>query len=281
MDLTAIANRSLTDKGTVTALGHGYTLLYELLLSHRRLENLNFCEIGLCRGGPEVEDGAIERTVEALPSVAMWHSYMPNAKLFGVDISDFSGFETDWFKFVRADCGDAAQLQNVVDLGVEYDVILDDGSHAAFHQQQTFLSLFPTLKSEGLFIIEDMHWQPATYELRLPVVPRTDELFRRFILDGRFSDSGALALDRWTALEREIKNVFLIDEDWLYEHRRQYNARHGLKPEDPTLADGTRGGHLSNPRFWRRLAGRVLSEIQGPLGASKRPRTKLAIIQKA
>ena len=55
MDLTAIANKSLTDKGTVTALGHGYTLLYELLLSNRRLEPLNFCEIGLCRGGPEVE----------------------------------------------------------------------------------------------------------------------------------------------------------------------------------------------------------------------------------
>lgn len=281
MDLTAIANRSLTDKGTVTGLGHGYTLLYELLLSNIRLEALNFCEIGLCRGGPEVEDGAIERTVEALPSVAMWHSYMPNANLYGVDISDFSGFETDWFKFVRADCGDAAQLQKVVDLGVEFDFILDDGSHAAFHQQQTFLSLFPTLKSGGLFIIEDMHWQPGAYELRLPAVPRTDDLFRRFMADGHFSGSGALALDRWKALEPEIKNIFLIDEDWLYEHRRQYNARHGLKPEQPTLADVAGGRHLSDPRFWRRLAGRVLSEIQGSPGKKRRPRTKLAVIQKA
>jgi len=281
MDLTAIANASLTDKGTVTGLGHGYTLFYELLLSSRRLEPLNFCEIGLCRGGPEVEDGAIDRTVEALPSVAMWHAYLPNAKLFGVDISDFSSFESDWFRFVRADCGDAAQLQKVVDLEVDFDVILDDGSHAAFHQQQTFLRLFPTLKSGGLFIIEDMHWQPDTYEFRLPEVPLTDELFRRFIRDGHFSDSGALGLDRWRALEPDIKNVFLIDEDWLYGHRRQYNARHGLGPDQPTLADLAEGRHLTDSRFWRRLAGRVLSEVKGSSAGSRRPRIKLAIVQKA
>jgi hypothetical protein len=281
MNLTAIANASLTDKGTVTGLGHGYTLLYELLLSNRRLEALNFCEIGLCRGGPEVEDGAIERTVEALPSVAMWHSYLPNAQLFGVDISDFSSFETDWFKFIQADCGDEMQLQKVVDLNVEFDVILDDGSHAAFHQQQTFLSLFPTLKPGGLFIIEDMHWQPATYERQLPPVVGTDQLLRRFILDGHFSESGAIPLDRWKTVEPSIENVFLIDEDWLYEHRTQYNARHRLTPEQPTLADSMGRGQRWDPRFWRRLVGRILSEIQGATGTNKRPRTKLAIIQKA
>jgi hypothetical protein len=281
MDLTAIANRSLTDKGTVTGQGHGYTLFYELLLSSRRMDALNFCEIGLCRGGPEVEGGSIERTVEALPSVAMWHSYLPNAQLYGVDISDFSSFENEWFKFVRADCGDAAQLQKVADLGVGFDIILDDGSHAPFHQQQTFLTLFPTLRPGGLFIIEDMQWQPSTYELQLPQVPRTDELLRRFILDGKFSDTGSLALERWTALEPDIKNVFLIDEDWLYEHRRQYNARHGLSPEQSTLSDGDAKSHLADLRFWRRLVGRILSEVQGPYGSSRRPRTKLAIIQKA
>jgi hypothetical protein len=48
MGSAAIAKTSLTDKGTVTDLGHGYTLLYELLLAHRRLEPLASCEISLC-----------------------------------------------------------------------------------------------------------------------------------------------------------------------------------------------------------------------------------------
>lgn len=210
----------------------------------------------------------------------MWHEYLPNAQLYGIDISDFSSFETEWFKFFRADCGDADQLKKVAELGIEFDVILDDGSHAPFHQQQTFLNLFPTLRSGGLFIIEDIQWQPSTYALKLPSVPRTDELFRRFLQQGRFSDTGSLPLERWAALAQNIKSVFLIDEDWLYEHRRQYNARHGLIPEYPTLADLVSGAHLTSYRFWRRLAGRLRSELQGPMGSARRPRIKLAVIQK-
>ena len=281
MDLTAIANASGTDKGTVAGLGHGYTPFYELLFSSRRLEPLSFCEIGLCRGGPEVEDGAIERVVPSLPSVEMWHAYLPNAKLYGVDISDFSSFETEWFKFVRADCGDADQLKAVADLGVQFDVVLDDGSHAPFHQQQTFLSLFPTLRSGGLFIIEDIQWQPSTYALKLPTVPRTDELFRRFVREGRFSETGALPADRWAAVAQDIKSVFLVDEDWLYEHRRQYNARFGLTPDTPTLADAPPGPHFLSPRFWKRLAGRLRSDLQRSSGTERRPRAKLAVILKA
>ena len=280
MDLTAIANKSGTDKGTVAGLGHGYTPFYELLLSSRRTEALNFCEIGLCRGGPEVEDGSIERIVPSLPSVEMWHAYLPNAKLYGVDISDFSAFETEWFKFFHADCGDEVQLRKVAEFGVEFDVILDDGSHAPFHQQQAFLSLFPALRSGGLFIIEDIQWQPSTYALKLPSVPRTDELLRRFLQDGRFSETGALPVEHWTALAGEIKSIFLVDEDWLYEHRRQYNLRYGLTPETPTLADLSPGFHIADPRFWKRFAGRLRSELQGPFGAEKRPRAKLAVIQK-
>jgi hypothetical protein len=106
-------------------------------------------------------------------------------------------------------------------------------------------------------------------------------LFRRYVQQGHFSDTGALPVERWAALAGDIKSVFLIDEDWLYEHRRQYNARHGLESETPTVADMPRGTHLLNPRFWKRLAGRVRSEIQGPMGLERRPRAKLALIQKA
>jgi len=36
MDLTALANKSQTDKGTVTGVGHGYSLVYDLLFAGRR-----------------------------------------------------------------------------------------------------------------------------------------------------------------------------------------------------------------------------------------------------
>ena len=280
MDLTALANRSLTDKGSVTGQGHGYTLLYDLLFAPRRLEPLTLCEIGLCIGGPEVEDGAIERTVSALPSVSMWLEYFPKAHVVGVDISDFSAFESDRFKFVQADAGDAKQLAKVADLDVKFDIVIDDGSHAAFHQQQTFLSLFPLVKPGGLFIIEDMQWQPSTYELKLPHVPRTDILFDRFLRTGHFGDTGALSGAEWLALEPQIRSVFSFDVEWLYAHRRQYNARHGLKPDQVPIWEREDGGRFYDASWVRRIVARLRADLQGPTTAEKRPPTKLLVIQK-
>ena len=280
MNLTALANKYGTDKGTIKGQGHGYSLVYDLLLSRIREDQINLCEIGLCIGGPELKTGSIERSAERLPSVEMWHEYFPNAKIIGVDISDFSEFENDWFKFIRADAGDEKLLQNIVDLGIEFDVVIDDGSHAHFHQQRTFLSLFPTVRNGGLFIIEDLQWQPETYAGELPHVPPTDALFSRLIADGEFSATGSLPLGEWRALENQIKNVFLIDEDWLYQHRRQFNQRHGLQPDELTFHDGTAASFLS-PRFWLRLAARVRSELSRKETLHRRPRIKLAIIEKA
>jgi hypothetical protein len=93
-DSAALANKSRADNDTDMGLGHR--------------EPLSFCEIGLCIGGPEFTTDLIDRTVNDLPSIKM---YIPNAKLYGVDISDFSASESDRFKFVRTDAGDEKQLQ--------------------------------------------------------------------------------------------------------------------------------------------------------------------------
>ena len=99
------------------------------------------------------------REVTDAPSVRMWRGYFPKAKIFGVDISDFSLFETDWFKFYRADCGDGTQLDEVVaelsGSGVALDIIIDDASHIGHASAASYMALFPKLKSGGLYIIED------------------------------------------------------------------------------------------------------------------------------
>jgi hypothetical protein len=37
------------------------------------------------------------------------------------------------------------------------DIILDDGSHVAKHQEISFRTLFPMLKEGGLYVMEDLH----------------------------------------------------------------------------------------------------------------------------
>jgi hypothetical protein len=176
--LTTIANRCGTDKGSVAGAGHAYTLVYDMLFRPLRDRPINLLEIGLAAGGPEVDGGSADRSVAGVPSIRMWREYFPQARIYGLDISDFRKFETNWFKFFRADCGNAAELKRVADSGVEFDIIVDDGSHASYHQQLALLMLFPTLKSGGIYAIEDLDWQPTHYERSLPQVPRTVDFLR-------------------------------------------------------------------------------------------------------
>jgi SAM-dependent methyltransferase len=280
MNLTGLANTFGTDKGTITASGHGYTLLYDLLFAARRDSVTDLCEIGLARGGPEVSDGAVERSVADVPSIRMWHEFFPRARIVGVDISDCSAFANDWFTFVQADCGDAAQLARVGGLGREFDVIVDDGSHAAFHQQQAFLSLFPLLRPGGLFIIEDLHWQPDTYLGHLPQVPRTDILLERYVRTGHFSDTGALDQARWDAAAAQIGSVLMFDDDWLSAHRRQVNAAHGHAPEFETRIDRADSGARGLRGLIGELKRRMKAEVLGRESLARYPEIKLAVITK-
>jgi hypothetical protein len=279
--LTQIANECRTDKGTVPGMGHGYTPLYELLLTPFREREIDLLEIGLSAGGPEVM-GRADRAVTDFPSIRMWREFFPKAHITGVDISDFSRFETTWFKFFRADCGSAEQLHNVAELSGPQDLIVDDGSHAPFHQQLTLCSLFPILKPGGLYFIEDLNWQPEAYEKSLPSVPRTDRLLADFVRTGRFENTGAIERSRWDAVAKRIANIFLFDEDYLYEYRRLYNIRAGLQPEIASYVDIRFPRRLLKPGYLRRLVEDLrtfLNTAVGRVGPSRRPRIKLAVIQ--
>lgn len=277
---TELANRFGTDKGTLTAAGHGYTLVYDMLFPQMSQSVTALCEVGLSRGGPEVAEGSAERDVADVPSVRMWHEMFPNARIVGVDISDCSGFANEWFSFVQADAGDAEQLARVAELGLSFDIVVDDGSHASFHQQQTFLSLFPLVRPGGFFIIEDLHWQPATYEGKLPAVPRTDILLEKFIRTGTFGETGALSSSRWAAMAEQIDTVSLYDEEWLAAHRRLTNIRAARKPEFVSRIDSADSADAGPRGRAGRIKRAVVSAIVGREHRAYYPTTKLAVIRK-
>jgi hypothetical protein len=54
-----------------------------------------------------------------------------------------------------------------------FDVIIDDASHASRHQQIALDVLFSFVKPGGLYIIEDLHWQPPG-----DIGPQTRRLLR-------------------------------------------------------------------------------------------------------
>jgi SAM-dependent methyltransferase len=180
--LTSFANNFGSDKGNRQTEHHRYTYMYDLLFYPYIYKEINFLELGLAVGGPEL-GGPVDRSVVS-PSVRMWLSYFKRAHIFGFDISDFSHMRHPRFTFLRGDVGSEADLSALAQLSDGFDVIIDDASHASFHQQLALKTLFSKLRPGGLYIIEDLHWQSPAYEEKLPSVPKTAEFFDKFFMDG-------------------------------------------------------------------------------------------------
>jgi hypothetical protein len=179
VDLTGLANRYGSDKGTEVGNKHGYTQFYEFLFEAIRTENFSFLELGLLRGGPEV-GGSDNRVATEAPSVRMWLDYFPRAICHGFDISDFSGVKLGRFHFHRGDLGSAEDLARLRAELPRLRFIVDDASHASYHQQLAFATLFPLVEPGGYYVIEDLDWQPEAYEGRLPRCRLTRDLMLDF-----------------------------------------------------------------------------------------------------
>jgi hypothetical protein len=135
--LTNLADRFDTDKNRITGNRHSYARVYDRLLSGRRFSLRRLMEIGLCRG-------LAEGNQPAIPSVELWQSFFPFCHIFGVDLTDFSRFNSERFTSLVGDQSNLEALRSVV-AKIEpgsLEVIVDDGSHASFDQQLTLREFF-------------------------------------------------------------------------------------------------------------------------------------------
>jgi hypothetical protein len=179
-NLTSLANSCGTDKGSTVGNSHNYTRYYSFLFEQFRFEAFNLMEIGLLRGGPEA-GGVPDRAVSSVPSIAMWLEYFPFSNVFGVDVSDFKKFQNQRFQFHQLDLSNIQQAMKVKAKLPSMKIIIDDASHASFHQQVAFFAFFPLVESGGYYIIEDCDWQPQNFEQELPKCKLTRDLFWEYM----------------------------------------------------------------------------------------------------
>jgi hypothetical protein len=218
--LTELANKHATDKGTVgpseTWPIHNYTDIYAAYLHHLRDEPINLLEVGLGVPGDEWRADIVHgRNEVGGASIKMWHDYFPKATIYGVDINPAPFLENDRTKIYQLDQGDYAKLTEwVTSLGVEFDVVIDDGSHRADHQQITFSALFPHVRPGGIYFIEDLMsngvGDSAKGQRRFSAdhdVVNTRKLFRHYLNDGAFPEPNDL-IDA-EALAAQLDSVVL------------------------------------------------------------------------
>jgi hypothetical protein len=143
------------------------------------------------------------------PSLKMWQAYFPRAEIFGFDIDDFTAVRLDRCTIIQGDMGSVGDLERLVRIiGKPIDILIEDGSHASHHQQISLGSLFRHVRSEGMYVIEDMHWQDPHVER--PEAPKTRDILRRFQATGIF-ESPFMTKEQQTYVQNNVKEIWLFD----------------------------------------------------------------------
>ena len=141
-DLNRLALLFETDKWG----SHWYTQHYQRYFQARKHERLNLLEIGV--GGYQSADIGGR-------SLRMWKAYFRNSRIVGIDTEDKRRFREHRIDIQQCDQTDADALGR---LSAEYggfDIIIDDGSHRNDHVIKTFHVLFPLLRTNGIYAVED------------------------------------------------------------------------------------------------------------------------------
>tara|TARA_Y100001968_G_C19449572_1_gene767606 strand:+ start:3984 stop:4694 length:711 start_codon:yes stop_codon:yes gene_type:complete len=120
-----------------------YFEVYEREFSHLREKEISFLEIGVFKGG----------------SIPMWKGFFKNAEnLTFIDIDENClKLEEKGTKIIIGDQSDKSFLDKVIQNHGPFDVVIDDGSHMCDHQIISFEKLWPALKDNGIYLVEDTH----------------------------------------------------------------------------------------------------------------------------
>jgi hypothetical protein len=158
LDEIGIAHQ--TDKASqfsrTYAKPHDYLRHLERFFEPMRDKPIKLLEIGV--GGGE--------------SIQTWLEYFQDAHVYGVDIvsntNDYNnpGYKpSDRYTF---SCGDQSKPEfwkKFIEVyGGDWDVVIDDGGHLAMPTITTFKSLWPHVKSGGVYEIEDLKQMPDLHE---------------------------------------------------------------------------------------------------------------------
>jgi hypothetical protein len=100
-------------------------------------------EIGVYKGG----------------SLQLWKKYFgPGARVVGIDIDpSCQALEEEQISVRIGNQADQRFLRSVVEEFGAPDIVIDDGSHTSRDIKRSFNVLFPTMKSSGVYVVEDLH----------------------------------------------------------------------------------------------------------------------------
>ena len=126
-----------------------YFDIYERHFSKYRNKKVVILEIGVFHGG----------------SLQMWKDYFGNkAKIYAMDIDPrCKSLEEENISIFIGSQSDRKFLGSIKSQIPQVDILIDDGGHTMQQQKVTFEELFDHVKSDGVYLVEDVH---TSYWLR-------------------------------------------------------------------------------------------------------------------
>lgn len=120
---------------------HHYFDVYERHFGPYRSHPVTMIEIGVYRGG----------------SLRMWRDYFaPGSRIIGIDIDPAcAAFAGDGIEVFIGDQADPAFLRNVLAQTGPPDIVLDDGGHDMRQQIVSFETIYPAMRTPGVYMVED------------------------------------------------------------------------------------------------------------------------------
>jgi ubiquinone/menaquinone biosynthesis C-methylase UbiE len=134
--------------GCDKAVKHNYHEVYEAEFDTIRNEEINILEVGVFKGD----------------SVRAWLEFFPNATIYGIDIftrvkpEDIDVLQHERVKWLKSDSTNIAVRDQIKKAWprIRFDIIIDDGLHTPAANAKTLHNLFPLMKKNGRFYVEDV-----------------------------------------------------------------------------------------------------------------------------
>jgi hypothetical protein len=138
-----------------------YAAAYQAVLEPRRASISTVMEIGIGTLRPTAESSMVGWAAPHYTpggSLRSWRDFFPNAIVFGFDTEPDTQFSEKRIKTFLCDSTEVEQVQAIFERQQlpRADLVVDDGSHRAEDQIETFRNFFPRLGPGGIYIIEDV-----------------------------------------------------------------------------------------------------------------------------
>ena len=166
----------------------------------------------------------VELGVHEGQSINIWREFFTNAEIIGIDfemnranIDDFNRV-----KLLEFNVNVGNTLIEFSNDNVDIDLFIDDGSHAMKDQQVVLAKLFKSIKSGGIYILEDLHTS-VSVKNDVNSMWKSDKNTITLDMLEMFNNTGKIVSDYMTDeecdyLEKNIESceIFKLKPDWSY-----------------------------------------------------------------